>query len=112
MPAYKSDAAAAKTAAAAHVDASIARADEADRATFGQRRVNLIWEMTQSVIALAVAGTTLYVSASLVLRGGADLAAFVLLGNTFFLIVGFYFGRTNHEKTGGVPKALDYEDRR
>jgi hypothetical protein len=28
--------------------------------------------------------------------------AFQLIGNTLFVVIGFYFGRTNHQKIGGV----------
>lgn len=78
--------------------------DDADHAaaasklrTAGQRRVNLIWESTQATIALGVTGTTLYVTANTVSE-----TAFALLSNGFFLVIGFYFGRTNHQKTGGI----------
>jgi len=78
-------------------------ATEGDRVTYGQRRVNLIWEITQAVIAILVTLVTLFVSAVLALRGDVDRAATLLLSNAFFLVVGFYFGRTNHQRTGGVP---------
>jgi len=67
---------------------------EEDKHSSGQRMVNLLWEGTQAVIALAVTGATLY--ASLV---SIESTA---LNNTFFLVVGFYFGRTNHQRVGGV----------
>lgn len=70
--------------------------------TAGQRRVNLLWEMTQSLIAVAVASTTLWVSGRLALIIGRDTTALALLSNAFFLVIGFYFGRTNHQRTGGV----------
>ena len=60
-----------------------------------QRKVNLIWEYSQSSIALIVVMANV-------------LAVFFLpkdsplLANAFFLIVGFYFGRTNHSRVGGV----------
>ena len=75
---------------------------EGDRMTAGQRRVNLIWEFTQSVIALAVTGATLFVAGQLSLRDETQTAAFLLLSNAFFLVSGFYFGRTNHQRTGGI----------
>lgn len=75
---------------------------EQDRHTSSQRRVNIIWEVTQSIIALAVTCSTLYVSAHLTMRPAAGEAAFLLLSNAFFLVVGFYFGRTNHQRVGGV----------
>ena len=73
-----------------------------DLVTAGQRRVNLIWELTQAAIALSVSGTTLFVAGNLAIRGGADMVTFGLLSNGFFLVIGFYFGRTNHQRTGGV----------
>ena len=75
---------------------------ENDRHFLGQRRVNLIWESTQATIALAVSLGTLYVSGALALKDLADTSAFLLLSNAFFLVIGFYFGRTNHARTGGV----------
>ncbi len=76
---------------------------EQDRTTLGQRRVNLIWEVTQATIAVLVTLASVWVSGVLCLRGKeGDTAAFLLLSNSFFLIVGFYFSRTNHTKVGGV----------
>lgn len=75
---------------------------EAGNVSQGQRRINLIWELTQAFVALAVTFTTLFVSAVLVIRGNAESAAFLLLSNAFFLVIGFYFGRTNHSRSGGV----------
>lgn len=75
---------------------------EQDRHSFGQRRINLVWEGTQAVIALSVTSATLYVAANLAMRDDKQTAAFLLLSNAFFLVVGFYFGRTNHQKVGGV----------
>ena len=78
--------------------------------TAGQRRVNIIWEMTQAIIALAVTGVTLYVSAVLGLTV-SQTTAFNLLSNAFFLVVGFYFGRTNHQRTGGIGGNQNEEGR-
>src|SRR5678815_3975246 len=75
---------------------------EEDRHSLGQRRVNLIWEVTQAIIALSVTLATLYSSSMLVLRDKPGDAAFLLLSNAFFLVIGFYFGRTNHQRIGGV----------
>jgi hypothetical protein len=80
--------------------------DEQDRVTHGQRRINLIWEMTQAFVAISVTGSTLYVSSRLAVAGGADMAAFLLLSNAFFLVIGFYFGRTNHQRVGGVGSGV------
>lgn len=73
-----------------------------DLTTHGQRRINLIWEITQAFVAVAVTVATLYVSGRLALKDEKEAAAFLLLSNAFFLVIGFYFGRTNHQKVGGV----------
>ena len=79
--------------------------------TAGQRRVNIIWEVTQAFIAISVTGTSLYVAANLVLGSSTTDAAFLLLSNAFFLVIGFYFGRTNHQRTGGTGYINDYKGR-
>lgn len=82
---------------------------EEDRTTASQRRVNLIWETTQSLIALLVTGTSVMVAANLSVRGDGGSAAFLLLSNAFFLVIGFYFSRTNHTKTGGIGNKQEKE---
>lgn len=66
-----------------------------------QHHVNLIWEITQGLIAVAVTGATLYAATKLTLKDSATEAAFLLLSNAFFLVIGFYFGRTNHARPTG-----------
>jgi hypothetical protein len=73
---------------------------EEDLRTSSQRRINLIWEFTQGYIAIAVTTTTLIVSAALILKGSSDSTQ--LLSNAFFLVIGFYFGRTNHARIGDL----------
>ena len=70
---------------------------EEDRHTAGQRRVNLIWEYTQAGVAILVTLATIVGVLQLGGVMGSDT-----LTNAFFLIVGFYFGRTNHQRVGGV----------
>jgi hypothetical protein len=70
--------------------------------TAGQRRVNIIWELTQALIAGLVTTATLLAAVVLVLKDQKAEAAFLLLSNAFFLVIGFYFGRTNHQRVGGV----------
>lgn len=70
--------------------------------TAGQRQINRIWEVTQAIIAIAVSTATLYVAATLSIYNNGEMAAFLLLSNAFFLVIGFYFGRTNHQRVGGV----------
>jgi hypothetical protein len=78
------------------VRSPVTAATEAEDAlrTGGQRRVNLIWEGTQALIALTVTIGTIYTA---VLKIDATV-----LSNAFFLVIGFYFGRTNHQRVGGV----------
>jgi len=76
---------------------------EEDRHTLGQRTINKIWEGTQATVAVSVTAATLFVAAVLALRVGGDgSASMLLLSNAFFLVIGFYFGRTNHQRIGGV----------
>lgn len=71
-----------------------------DRTVAGQRRVNLIWEATQASIALLITGAFIYTAVR-----GVDSQT---LTNALFLIVGFYFSRTNHTAIGGIgAKATD-----
>lgn len=67
---------------------------EEDRKTSGQRRVNLIWELTQAMVAIMVTAATIYSA----LKGVESL----LLGNAFTLIIALYFVRQNHTKVGGI----------
>jgi len=81
---------------------------EHDRGTAGQRNINLIWETTQQKIALFVVGGALLVAISLGVAGkllgspDMQLAALVFLFAVANLVIGFYFGRTNHSRTGGI----------
>lgn len=79
---------------------------EVELRTAGQRRVNLIWEYTQATIALTtVAANILYIFLLLFIHDVSATAttAAVLLSNAFFLVIGFYFGRTNHARIGDLP---------
>lgn len=81
---------------------------EQDRTTAGQRQISLIWETTQMKIALSVIWASLIVSGSIAVFGkylgtaDVQLAAVVFLFGVANLVTGFYFGRTNHTKVGGV----------
>jgi hypothetical protein len=75
-----------------------------DATKYGQRRINLIWEVTQACVAIGVTFTTLFVAGSMAIKGN-DHGAFLLLSNVFFLVVGTYFQRTNHQRVGGVGES-------
>jgi Na+/phosphate symporter len=77
---------------------------EQDRHSYGQRRINLIWEGTQAVIAVVVTMATLYVASQLALKGSGETAAFLLLSNAFFLVIGFYFSRSNHNRINDLAQ--------
>lgn len=92
---------------------------EQDVISAGQREVNLLWEHTQSRLALIIIVTFNLVVVAVILwaiSGGnlgvegepknssreLVLTALTLLYGLTNLVVGFYFGRTNHQRTGGV----------
>ena len=74
-----------------------------DLTTAGQRRVNLIWEYTQAAIALLVILSNMIVGTyrGLVVEvGRAEYP--IILSSSLFLVIGFYFSRTNHAAIGGT----------
>jgi hypothetical protein len=76
-----------------------------DLTTAGQRRINLIWEYTQAAVALMVVLTNMLIAAWLAIAQPQAVSFPQVLSNTLFLVVGFYFSRTNHAAIGGVgPK--------
>jgi len=76
---------------------------EEDRHSLNQRTVNMLWELTQAIIAAAV--TTAFVIAQF------KRIESNTLNGAFFLIIGFYFGRTNHSNVGGVKLPPFYTGR-
>jgi hypothetical protein len=83
-----------------------------DLTTAGQRKVNLIWEYTQATVALLVVVANMIVWVYTSLKGiSAGMPEG--LSNSLFLVIGFYFSRTNHQAIGGTgPKpAPPYEGR-
>lgn len=82
--------------------------------TAGQRNVNLMWETTQAKIALAIVYIVLAVAAVISVVGmlpwatekqiALAISAFLLLSNLSTLVIGFYYGRTNHQRVGGVEQ--------
>jgi len=65
-----------------------------DLVTARQSRINLIWESTQATVAIAVTLAIVYCAINKIVSQE--------LTNAFFLIVGFYFSRTNHAAIGGI----------
>lgn len=69
--------------------------EQEDITKAGQRRVNLIWEVTQSSIAILITLAVIYCQIKTI-----DSE---IINNAFFLIVSMYYVRTNHKLVGGVP---------
>jgi len=65
-----------------------------DIVTAGQRKINLIWECTQGLIAVMITASVIYTIINKIES--------TVLTNAFFLIVSMYFVRTNHSLIGGV----------
>lgn len=73
-----------------------------DKTIAGQRRINIIWEFTQAFIAVAIVLALIYLA---IAKSPSETVT-----NAFFLIIGFYFSRTNHQAIGGIgPKANEGE---
>lgn len=73
-----------------------------DDTTRGQRRINMIWEITQALIAVVITFAIVYTALS-----GRSVQE--IISNAFFLIVGFYFSRTNHQAIGGIGSKPNQE---
>ena len=93
-----------------------------DATLSSQRRINLIWEITQAIIAIGITAANIYANLrppvvgsfiTLSLESGGQLvlptssASTTVLTSAFFLIVGFYFSRTNHAAIGGIGPKVD-----
>lgn len=97
-----------------------------DKTTEGQRAINLIWETTQSKIALMVVFAGIVVNSIVIIlvvffnREVSVPALAVVsiclqfLNLTAGIVIGFYFSRTNHAAIGGIgpqPTQYPYEGR-
>lgn len=97
---------------AGNIVASPTSTEEEDRGTAGQREVNMLWENTQAKLAIAIVRVVLAVAGLLSLTAmlpwaserqiALAITAFMLLSSLSTLVIGFYYGRTNHQKVGGV----------
>lgn len=67
---------------------------EEDRKTAGQRRVNVIWEVTQAIVAISVTLAMIYCV--------LEKIESPTMASAFTLVLSTYLIRTNHSKTGGV----------
>ena len=65
-----------------------------DMVTAGQRRINLIWEMTQAVVTILITCSAVFCA---IYKIDADVLNFA-----FVAVISTYYARTNHTKVGGV----------
>jgi len=90
-------------------DHQIVEGQQRDRVVAGQRKVNMLWEYTQSTIAISVVIGNLIVGVGVglgIVPGPHEVPP--MLTNALFLVVGFYFSRTNHAAIGGIgAKPMD-----
>lgn len=84
--------------------ATAAERESGQRIREGQRRVNLIWEFTQGIIAVML---VLTVSTSMLLEKEVRNEFWLLVA----IVVQSYFQRTNHTRVGGVGYKPEGETR-
>jgi hypothetical protein len=70
----------------------------------GQRNINQVWEYTQAAVALIVVATTsagVFIGRTVLADTSPPFPAewWTIVG----LVIGFYFGRTNHARVGDPP---------
>ena len=70
-----------------------------DLTTAGQRRINLIWEYTQAIIAILVVLATIICGAVGMVK---ETEVPTIISVAFGMVTGFYFSRTNHAAIGGI----------
>jgi len=77
---------------------------EDDRHSASQRQVNLKWENTQSALAMSIVLGAILASIGLLffVSGDFQVTVFMFMTNIASNVIGFYFGRTNHQNVGGV----------
>lgn len=88
-------------------EATTAKNEEITLKTAGQRKINLLWEFTQTYLAVMLVTPISIVGSLLAIRTG-DVPDWltILVG----VVVGNYFARTNHAAIGGVgSKATDHQ---
>jgi hypothetical protein len=76
---------------------------EENRHSASQREINKTWEFTQAIIALSVILTAQITIIFLVIKiMELRETAFNFICTMVGTVIGFYFGRTNHQRVGGV----------
>lgn len=102
-----------------------ANIDQRSKTTEGQRAINLLWESTQSRIALFVVIAGIFTNSVVILLlilliRNITVVQIALISMclqfinlTTGIVIGFYFSRTNHAAIGGVgaKPVPEYEGR-
>jgi hypothetical protein len=65
-----------------------------DLVTAGQRRINVIWEVTQAIVTILITFAAIYCA---IMGIEADVLNFA-----FVAVISTYYARTNHTKIGGI----------
>lgn len=63
-----------------------------EKAATRKNTINMLWEYTQAFLAISLTLAAIYVS----VRTPSDVPQ--TLENALFVVIGFYFGRTNHAR--------------
>lgn len=71
-----------------------------------QTKFNTVWEITQAVIAISVTLASMLTSMYLIVKNPESSAAIVMVSSSFSIVIGFYFGRTNHSRPGTNKEAM------
>ena len=73
------------------VDSKVTAASRANK-------INMMWEVTQAGLAISLTAAAIFTSTT------GEMAVPGTLENALFVVLGFYFGRTNHTRpTPGDP---------
>lgn len=94
-----------ETEAAQEIKAT--RASEAEILAVDRHQgINMKWERTQQFIAIVCVLASVAASLYLVLKGPDSLSerGYQFLTNAGLLVIGFYFGRTNHTRPTGEDR--------
>jgi hypothetical protein len=68
--------------------------EQQDKQAYHAQMIDFLMEITQTVLAISLTGATIYIS----IKGIASEE----LSNAFFLIIGFYFGKSVQAKGSNV----------
>ena len=80
-----------------------ANIDQQSKKTAGQRRINSLWEMTQTIMAISITFAMIYCGIK-----GINAPS---INTAFVLVAAIYLVRTNHHRIGGSGSQTPNEER-